>query len=411
MINRDNLVNALKELNAFKNSKNKKYNFYSYDNILDNYNFDVFFNIGSRSNGKSTATQRDIILSNYYWFGTQFVKLCRYKDELKAIHQAGWWTETIIKTLNKWDIDIVYKGNRYYINQREAYLTDGELDTNKFIKEGQILGYVIPLARQQNYKSINYEKVSTIIFDEFAKMTDYGYYVGEVDDFKSLLSTVVRLREDVKVYFIGNVLTPYNVYFNMFGINAMKLKSGHTYTFLDTSVYAEPCIVGLEFGKSVTSKIEDVPRLLRLPDNAQATGLDEYELPVEVIASDDWLLKCLQDSDTFNHFYNVAYKLVTSIDDSKNLKKIGGKYQFKKIEYYYIEDIVNHKIYLVRCKKDEENYGLYITSKLEVPTYKFADEDIRNENPLFNMDKLNGKTVIFGDVELYRILRERGIRL
>lgn len=411
MYNKENLKNALKELNEFKSRKKTKFNFYSYDNVINNYNFDVFFSIGTRSTGKTTATQRDICLANFLENGTQFVKLCRYKDEIKPIYQAGWWTEIVIKTLNKYDIHIIYKGNRYYINEYDKYKDDDGLLESEFINEGQIIGYVIPVMRQQSYKSINYENVSAIIWDEFALLKDYSYDMGEVENFKSLLSTIVRMRDDVKMYFIGNVLTPYNPYFQMFGIDAMKLKAGNTYTFLDTSTYDEPCIVGLEFGKSVADKVEDIPRLLRLPNNAQVTGLDEYELPAQVIDADDWLIHTLDDETIFNEHYDVVCKLVTSIDDSKSFKKVNDKYQFKCIKYYFIEDIYNDKIYLIRCNNDKDTYGLYLTGLYDVPEYKYADEDIRNHLPIFNEAEFRGKTVIFGDTELYRILLERGIRL
>ena len=43
MLYKENLKKALKELNAYKKKKKQKYNFYSFDNILQNYNFDIFF--------------------------------------------------------------------------------------------------------------------------------------------------------------------------------------------------------------------------------------------------------------------------------------------------------------------------------------------------------------------------------
>ena len=76
MIKKANLKKALDELNEFKKLKNKKFNYYSYDNAK-NYNFDIFFSLGTRTTGKSTATQRDIVLQDFYDKGTQFVILCR----------------------------------------------------------------------------------------------------------------------------------------------------------------------------------------------------------------------------------------------------------------------------------------------------------------------------------------------
>lgn len=410
MINKENLKKALEELNAFKKRKNQKYNFHSFD-TLKNYEYDFLFTVGTRSNGKTTSIQRDVILEDFYNYNAQFIKLCRYKDELKAIHQKQWFTEINIETLHKYDIHIEYRGNTYYINEYKKYIKDGELLVNEFCKSGEVLGKVIPIMRQQNYKSINYEKVNDIIFDEFALQNDYGYSIDEVDNFKSLLSTIVRIREDIKVYFIGNVLTPYNPYFQMFGIDAMKLKAGNTYTFIDNSQYDEPCVVLLEFTKSVTNKVTDIPRLLRLPDNAQVTGLDAYELPKQVIGSNDWLLIALENVDIFNEHYYYGYRFITSIDDSITFKKVNNEYQFEHIEYVSVHDIYNDKIYLIRTDVDKNSHGLYISVIDDLPTYKLADDDIRNHYPIFDISKFRNKDIIFGDVELYKILRERGLRL
>lgn len=410
MINKENLKKALDELNRFKKRKNQKYNFHSFD-ALKKYEYDFLFTVGTRSNGKTTSIQRDIILEDFYNDNAQFIKLCRYKDELKAIHQKQWFTEINIETLHKYDIHIEYRGNTYYINEHKKYIKDGELLVNEFCKSGKVLGKVIPIMRQQNYKSINYEKVNNIIFDEFALQNDYGYSIDEVDNFKSLLSTIVRIREDIKVYFIGNVLTPYNPYFQMFGIDAMKLKAGNTYTFIDNSQYDEPCVVLLEFTKSVTNKVTDIPRLLRLPDNAQVTGLDAYELPKQVIGSNDWLLIALENVDIFKEHYYYGYRFITSIDESITFKKVNNEYQFEHIEYVSVHDIFNDKIYLIRTDTDKNSHGLYISIIEDLPTYKLADDDIRNHYPIFDISKFRNKDIIFGDVELYKILRERGLKL
>lgn len=410
MINKENLKKALNELNEFKKRKNQKYNFHSFD-TLKNYEYDFLFTVGTRSNGKTTSVQRDVILEDFYNESAQFIKLCRYKDELKGIHQKEWFTKVNIETLHKYDIHIEYRGNTYYINEHKKYIKDGELLVNDFCKSGEVLGKIIPVMRQQSYKSINYEKVKNIIFDEFALQNDYGYAIDEVDNFKSLLSTIVRIRENIKVYFIGNVLTPYNPYFQMFSIDAMKLKAGNTYTFIDTTQYDEPCVVLLEFTKSVTNKVSDLPRLLRLPDNAQVTGLDAYELPKQVIGSNDWLLIALENADIFKEHYYYGYRFITSIDDSITFKKVNNEYQFEHIEYVSVHDIFNSKIYLIRTDIDKNSHGLYISIIDDLPTYKLADDDIRNHYPIFDISKFRNKDIIFGDVELYKILRERRLKL
>mgnify|MGYP000177434717 CR=1 FL=1 len=407
MINRDNLKKALDELNKYKKSKTKKYNFYSFDNILKNYNFDVFFSVATRTTGKTTAVQRDIILQDFYEHGYQFVKLCRTKEELRPNQQSDWWTEIVKRVLNKYDIDIRYKNGRYVINSLEEHTTDGVLNEGKFFKTGQVIGYVVPVLREQSYKSLNYERCYNIIFEEFAKSSDYGYHIGEIEYFNSLIATINRLRDDVKIYFLGNVLSPENPYFKYYGIDGFSLVEGHTYVFTDYSTYSEPCEVGLEYGKRVTEKVEDIPKLLRTKGNQQVTGMSNFDLPASIIDSDDWLLHCLDAGvDVFEHFFQVKYKLRISVDETKKLiKNDNGTFKFDYIEYYYIFDKSNKKIYLVKAEPSD-SYGLYLAESYNVPLYKLADEDIRNELPLLQANKLI-YPIIYGDIQIYRYFKER----
>lgn len=402
MVNRENLKKAYNELCEFKKRKNKKYKFYSFDNLFNNYDFDVMFSIGTRSTGKTTAIQRDSCLKDFL-DGYQFVKLCRIKDELKKEFQSGWWSDIFINTLHKYDIDIVYHKSTYYINNRDEFIDEnGELMENDFVKSGEVFGYVIPISLQQRYKSKNYSKVKKIVFDEFAKMKDYSYSSSEINDFLSLLSTVVRMRDDVKVLLVGNVLSPHNPYFKLFGIDGMKLKSGKTYAFIDDSMFDNPCLVGVEYGESVTDNIEDIPRLLRLPHNEQAIKLDMYQLPVEVIDSDSQLLKVL-DKNKLLDFYQYYGILRISIDDNFILRKNNkGEYVFKHIDYLILYDINNNQYYFTKGKNDDE-YGLYIDYPDNLPIYKL-DYDVRNNAPFLPGEVLRSR-LIYGDLKIYEIIR------
>lgn len=410
MFKKQALKNALKDLNEFK-KHNSKYNFYTFDNLLK-HGFDILFSIGTRSTGKSTATQRDICLANFLNDGDIFVKLCRTKEELKNDFQSGWWTEVIENTLLKHDLKIVYKKGRYYINEHSKYIDEdtGEFLESVFIKEGELLGYVIPLYKQQQYKSINYEKVSSIVFDEFALLKDYSYDIAELEHFKSLLSTIVRMRDNVKVYFIGNVLSPENPYFEDFGINAMQLKKGKLYAFTDSQYYNDPCRVGLEFGDSLTDNVEDIPRLLRIKGNRQATGeMDMYELPSVIISPNDPLIKVLEKKDKklFEYFYSIECGVMISIDTNLRFRfnKNLNRYEFKNLKYYIIKD-KNNGVYYLISKDKRTDYGLSLNLIDDVYFYKY-DNDIRNNHAFLPERYLKGKK-IFGDLDIYQIF-ERGV--
>ena len=407
MLYKENLKKALKELNAYKKKKKTKYNFYSFDNVLSNYDFDIFFTIGTRSTGKTTASQRDIVLKDFLESDSQFVKLCRYKEERKNEYQAEWFSPVVVDTLHRFDIHIVYKTGKYYINEYQKYIDkqSGEFFENEFIKEGELIGYVIPIFAQQKYKSLNYSKVKNIIFDEFALQSDYSYELVEIEHFKSLLSTIARLR-DVKVYLCGNVLSPHNPYFKLFNINAMDLCEGNTYVFTDYDIYDEPSRIGLEFTKAVANDVDDIPRILRIKNNSQAIDLDKYELPNEVINENDFLLYCLEHNH-FDKFYEIIGILDISIDESKTIRSDNkGGFIFKKISYYIILDIYNERYYFI--SNEPKKYGLAITDKIiqskKYKHYKF-DLDVRNTSPMIPTEILKAKK-IFGDLDIYDILKE-----
>lgn len=407
MVNKENLKKALDELNAFKKRKSK-YNYYTFDRANDL--FDIFFSIGTRTTGKTSAVQRDIVLTNFLRDGSMFVKLCRNKEDLKPDFQKGWWTSYVIDTLNKHDIHITYKSGKYYINEHSKYIDEtGEFLEGQFIREGELIGYVVPVLRQQNYKSLNYERCSSVIFDEFALVSEYSYDFKELEHFKSLLSTIVRLRDDVKVYLIGNVLSPQNPYFEDFGINAMNLKRGKMYAFTDSSYYAEPCRVGLEYGESVTENIEDIPRLLRIKGNEQVTGMDMYQLPIEVIGENDFLISVLERKDRkiFDYFYDVVGGVMISIDNSKRLRFNNNldRYEFKNIKYYIIRD-KNNDVYYFIAKDKRTDYGLSLDLVDDVYFYKYDTDPRNNRAPL--PDKIIKGKHIYGDLDIYRIF-ERGL--
>ncbi len=411
MYKEENLRSALKELDAFK--KRKKLNFYNYDWTLEHYDFDVMFNHSTRSAGKSTATQRDIALHPFLETGAEFIKICRFKDRMKPVHQSGWWTDVVESTLHKHDVGIEYQSGVYYINEREKYITDGQLKKRDFIKDGTVIGRVVPVMNQQDFKSINYNRVKNIIFDEYALKNEYAYPTGEIEQWKELLSTIVRLRPDVRVFFVGNIYGGFNPYFNYYGIDPYKLTAGNTYTF-SSDGYKEGCKILFEYGEPVTTDPEQIPRLMRTPNNEQVTGdLTEFSVPLNIIQEDDWLVNILErkDKKRFKEFYDIDCVLVMSTDDSRTLRRRGSEYSFEALEIVLIKDWTNKLCYFIRNNaKDWDNYyGIYLTEDMSTARrFKFLDRDIRNQLPFFDEKDLSGWQIIYGDTKLYDILRERG---
>lgn len=355
------------------------------------YKFDYNIIVGGRSNGKTTSVQRDVLLKRFLKKGEQFMRVVRWIEDTQAKRCSNWFTPYALEKLPKG------KTIRYY-NQAYYY---GDKDDKHFFKNAKILGYVINLSKADNYKSNNFEGVTSIIFEEFAPKSVYEYVPDEIDKFNSIISTVNRFRDDVRVYLIGNALSIDNIYFDYFGIDASKLKVGNIYSYSATNEFEHPAVVGLEFVPMVTENENDIPRLLRVSNNLQATRLEQYELPNEVIRSNDWLLTVI-DKERFNEFYRVRCILRISIDDTRNLNK---NYKYKFVEYAIIEEIANpNKIYIVNVSEKKLDYGIILKTDTNYTRYKL-DKDIRNKYRYFDTSYFINKNIIYGDLDIIKLIR------
>lgn len=152
------------------------------------------FILGARGTGK-TYCKKDDVISAFLKTGEQFVYMRRYKEEFRHIEKFFDDIE------NKYaDHSFKYYQGTFYIDSKPA-------------------GYTMPLSTAKMCKSVSYEKVSSIIFDEF--IIDKGfirYLPDEVTNFLEAYSTIARLR-DVKVWFLSNAISITNPYFLYFGID------------------------------------------------------------------------------------------------------------------------------------------------------------------------------------------------
>lgn len=178
--------------------------FYSFQKLLS-YNAFLNFVCGGRGIGKSYG-MKDFVAKRFINHGDEFVYVRRYATEIGDATMAGkkpiFWNQI---SLN----------NEYY----KDYKMDNT--TEVFTIDKKVCGYAIPLSTANIKKSATFENVKTIIFDEFT-LDNTGYYSylnNEVFQFLELLETICRMRNDVRVIFIGNYLSHSNPYFDYFNLS------------------------------------------------------------------------------------------------------------------------------------------------------------------------------------------------
>lgn len=203
----------------------QRYKYYSLKKILAT---DSLYNvvIGPRSNGK-TYDSLDYALRKYVDDGEQFAYLRRYAidietkrmRELFASHNENGVVKKLTK--NQWD-RVTYKAGRFWFS-KTLYKDNG--DVEKELTSEEPIGFAFYLGGMEHDKSVSYPKITTIIFDEFISR-EY-YLPDEFTVFTNMLSTIIRLRTNVKIFMLGNTVNKYCPYFKEMGLKHItKMKQG-----------------------------------------------------------------------------------------------------------------------------------------------------------------------------------------
>ena len=185
--------------------------------------------IGERSNGK-TYSILNYCLERYFKFGEEFVYIRRFDEDIKYSRGSQIFTNLInnkvIEKLShgEWN-DVYYYAKKWYLkktnykNPKESIVSDVPF------------AYAMSLSSEEHDKSTSFPKVKNIFFEEFVSR---NYIDSEFILFQNALSTIIRLRDDVKIFMAGNTINKYAPYFNEMGLtNVKNMKSGSTeiYTY------------------------------------------------------------------------------------------------------------------------------------------------------------------------------------
>ena len=212
-----------------------KENFYTLDSILT-HNADYNMIYGERSNGKTTSVLRygleSYINSGYV---NQLAIIRRWEEDFKGkngqqmfenIVNLGWVEELTNKKYN----------SVYYYSQR-WFLCNYDEFGNKTAQADEPFALGFSITSEEHYKSTSYPNVKTILFDEF--ITRQYYLPEEFVKFQNLLSTIIRLRTDVKIFMCGNTINKYCPYFAEMGLTGIKKQKRGTidiYTYGDSTL-------------------------------------------------------------------------------------------------------------------------------------------------------------------------------
>lgn len=194
-----------------------KFKFYDINRLIRNYP-DAFYYmvIGERSNGKTYSTL-SLALKNYFERGEQFAYIRRWGEDVRKKRLSelfsGHVENGMILELSKGEWSSVdYTGSKFRLARAKE---DGTAEYSD-----ETIGYAFDLNSMEHYKSTSFPKITTVIFDEF--LSRQSYLPNEFLLFTNTLSTIIRLRTNVKIFMLGNTVNKYCPYFAEMGISHIK---------------------------------------------------------------------------------------------------------------------------------------------------------------------------------------------
>jgi hypothetical protein len=162
---------------------------------LLSYNRVLNFILGDQQK-REVLSMKEYTIKQFLNNGEQFIYIRRHKTELKDI------TSYFNDISNKFPKHkLIVKGWEFWIDNKLA-------------------GWAIPLSTWQQEKSNTYERVTTLVYDDFLNAEPYlgKYLKNEVGSLLNFMDTVIRTRDNVKCFCIGQtneIINPYFIYFGL----------------------------------------------------------------------------------------------------------------------------------------------------------------------------------------------------
>jgi hypothetical protein len=189
--------------------------FYSLDRIKkENAIYNIIY--GERSNGKSYAVLNEILL-RYCQLGEEGAIIRRWHEDFRGKRGQSVFSplvknDLVVKyTHGKWT-GVYYYSGRWFLCREDK---DGHL-----VKEDNPFCYAFALTDAEHDKSTSYPNVTTVLFDEFLSRS--GYLPDEFVLFMNTLSTIIRYRDNVTIYMLGNTVNRYCPYFDEMGLTHIR---------------------------------------------------------------------------------------------------------------------------------------------------------------------------------------------
>lgn len=206
-----------------KTVKYDKKEFYQLDNIFKACPEAKYYVIwGERSNGKTFAVL-EYAIDKYFKLGEQLGLIRRLDENFKGKFGSQMFDNFLYNPIRGNIIEQKSKGkyNAIKFFSRKWYFCHRDENGDIDYSDPEPFAFAFALNAEEKYKSLSYPKITTILNDEFISMSG-GYLNDEFIMFTSILSTIIRNRDNVKIFLCANAIPSYNPYIIEMGLTRFK---------------------------------------------------------------------------------------------------------------------------------------------------------------------------------------------
>lgn len=177
---------------------------------------------GERSNGKTfDLLKKGVKL--FYETKKQMGYVRRWKEDLTGRRASTLFNGLVEAKEVEKITNGEFTGVHYYAGK--WYLCNYGEDGKPVYSDSDLVCYAFALSDMEHNKSTSYPNIDLIVFDEF--LTNSLYLNDEFVIFMNTISTIVRRREGVKIYMLGNTVNKFCPYFKEMGLtNIAKMEQG-----------------------------------------------------------------------------------------------------------------------------------------------------------------------------------------
>lgn len=185
---------------------------------------------GEKSNGKTFAV-KEYGLKKFIETGEQTAIIRRYREDFVGSN-GNLFYDDMVNNIYKGNLIEKYTKGKYNNVQRFRsawYLIHKNENGETDLKCAKPFAVGFALSTYEHTNTNAFPGIKTILFDEF--ISREGYLGSEFNDeftiFLTLLSNIIRAKDDVRIFMCGNTINRYCIYFDDMGLKNIKnMKKG-----------------------------------------------------------------------------------------------------------------------------------------------------------------------------------------